>query len=123
VGAAAFTVPAALTPSTTLAVIYISGAMFFINLASGGAWSLISIAAPRQAVASLGGIQNFGGFLAGSAAPIVTGIVVDRTHSFVASLIVSAVIALLSAVAYLLLVHRPVAVSEDVGETAVGALS
>ncbi|MDR5760880.1 MFS transporter [Caballeronia sp. LZ035] len=123
IGAAAFTVPAALTPSTTLAVIYISGAMFFINLASGGAWSLISIAAPRQAVASLGGIQNFGGFLAGSAAPIVTGIVVDRTHSFVASLIVSAVIALLSAVAYLLLVHRPVAVSEDVEESAIGALS
>lgn len=113
VGAAVFTVPAALTPSAWLAIVYISLAMFFINLASGGAWSLVSIAAPRHVVASLGGIQNFGGFLAGSAAPVITGVVVDRTHSFVNALIVSAVVALFSAFAYLLMVRRPIVVEES----------
>ncbi|MDR3095702.1 MAG: MFS transporter [Paraburkholderia sp.] len=113
VGAAAFTVPAALTASATLAIVYISVAMLFINMASGGAWSLVSVAAPRQAVASLGGIQNFGGFLAGSAAPIVTGLVVDRTHSFVNALIVSAAVAVLSAIAYMLMVRRPVTVEQQ----------
>ncbi|RAR53553.1 sugar phosphate permease [Paraburkholderia unamae] len=112
VGAAAATVPAALTPSAWMAIVYISIAMFFLNMASGGAWSLVSVAAPRQAVASLGGIQNFGGFLAGSAAPIVTGLVVDRTHSFVNALIVSAAVAVLSAVAYIILVRRPVSVAQ-----------
>lgn len=113
VGAAVFTVPAALTPSAWMAIVYISFAMLFINMASGGAWSLVSVAAPRQAVASLGGIQNFGGFLAGSAAPIVTGLVVDRTHSFVNALIVSAAVALLSAIAYVALVRRPVTVAQQ----------
>jgi sugar phosphate permease len=61
---ALFTVPAAYTPSTTLAVVYISLAMFFVNLSSGGAWALVSVAAPRRLVASLGGLQNFGGYLA-----------------------------------------------------------
>jgi cyanate permease len=70
-------------------------------------------------VASLGGIQNFGGFLAGSAAPIVTGLVVDRTHSFVNALIVSAAVALLSAVAYMVMVRRPVSVTQEHEEGAV----
>jgi sugar phosphate permease len=119
VGAAAATVPAALTPSASMAIVYISVAMFFLNMASGGAWSLVSVAAPRHAVASLGGIQNFGGFLAGSAAPIVTGRVVDRTHSFVNALIVSAAVALLSAVAYMVMVRRPVSVTQEHEEGAV----
>jgi MFS family permease len=123
VGAALFTVPAALTPSAWLAIVYISLAMFFINLASGGAWSLVSIAAPRHVVASLGGIQNFGGFLAGSAAPVITGVVVDRTHSFVNALIVSAVVALLSALAYLIMVRRPIVVLEPAPESAATSLS
>jgi MFS family permease len=113
IGAALFTVPAALTGSTVMAVVYISLAMLFINLASGGAWSLVSVAAPRHVVASLGSIQNFGGFLAGSAAPLITGIVVDRTHSFVNALIVSAAVACVSAMSYLFIVKSPIAASDD----------
>jgi sugar phosphate permease len=113
IGAALFTVPAALTGSTVMAVVYISLAMLFINLASGGAWSLVSVAAPRHVVASLGSIQNFGGFLAGSAAPLITGIVVDRTHSFVNALIVSAAVACVSTMSYLFIVKSPIAASDD----------
>jgi sugar phosphate permease len=107
-GAAAFTVPAAYTPSTAWAVTYISAAMFFVNLASGGAWALASVAAPRRLVGSLGSMQNFGGYFGGSFAPLVTGIVVDRTHSFVNALLISAVVAVIAAFFYMLVVREPI---------------
>jgi sugar phosphate permease len=106
--AAAFTVPAAYTPSVTMAIVYISLAMFFINLASGASWAMVSVAAPRHLVASLGSLQNFGGYLGGSFAPVVTGIVVDTTHSFVNALLISAAVAITGAAAHFLLVRRPI---------------
>ncbi|SAL53426.1 major facilitator transporter [Caballeronia sordidicola] len=106
VGAAAFTVPAAYTPSTTLAIVYISLAMFFVNMSSGTAWALVSVAAPRHLVASLGSMQNFGGYLGGSFAPIITGIVVDQTHSFVNALLISAGVAFAAALVYLFVVKE-----------------
>ena len=106
VGAAAFTVPAAFTPSTAMAIAYISLAMFFVNLASGSAWALVSVAAPRHLVASLGSMQNFGGYLGGSFAPVITGMVVDRTHSFVNALLISAAIAFAAALVYLFVVRE-----------------
>jgi cyanate permease len=105
---ALFTVPAAFTPSTTLAVAFISAAMFFVNMSSGVAWALVSVAAPRRLVASLGSLQNFGGYLAGSAAPIITGLVVDRTGSFVNALLISAAISFGGALAYLFIVKDPI---------------
>ncbi|XUW93604.1 MFS transporter (plasmid) [Burkholderia sp. M6-3] len=106
IGAAAFTVPAAYTPSTTLAIVYVSLAMLFVNLASGSAWALVSVAAPRHLVASLGSLQNFGGYLGGSFAPVITGIVVDQTHSFVNALLISAGVAFAAAFVYLFVVKE-----------------
>lgn len=106
--AALFTIPAAYTPSLTLAIACISGAMYFINLASGSSWALVSVAAPRRLVASLGSLQNFGGYLGGSLAPIITGVIVDRTGSFVYALVIAAVVALAGAVSYVLLVRDPI---------------
>ncbi len=106
--AAAFTIPAAYTPSLFLAMTYISTAMFFINLASGGSWALVSVAAPRRLVASLGSLQNFGGYLGGSVAPILTGVIVDRTGSFVNALLVAAAVAVAGALFYLFVVKDPI---------------
>ena len=106
--AAAFTVPAAYTPNLTMAVIYISGAMFFVNLASGGSWAMVSVAAPRRLVASLGGLKNFGGYLGGSAAPVITGMVVDATGSFVNALLISAAVSVTGALFYLFVVKNPI---------------
>jgi cyanate permease len=47
--------------------------------------------------ASLGSIQNFGGYLGGALAPTVTGFIVQATGTFVPALLVGAVIALASA--------------------------
>ena len=107
-GAAAFTIPAAYTPNLVLAMTYISAAMFFLNLASGGSWALVSVAAPRRLVASLGSLQNFGGYLGGSVAPVLTGVIVDRTGSFVNALLVAAAVAVVGALFYLFVVKDPI---------------
>jgi len=74
---------------------------------------LVSVAAPRRLVASLGSIVNFGGYLAGAAAPLITGMVVDQTGSFVNALLISACVALGGALAYLLIVKDPIADPAD----------
>jgi MFS transporter, ACS family, L-galactonate transporter len=107
-GMAAFTVPAALTASTTVAVLCIASAVFCGNVATANAWALATTAAPPDYVASLGSIQNFGGYFGGSFAPIVTGQIVQRTGSFAPALIAGAVVAAGSAIVYLVLVRSPI---------------
>jgi sugar phosphate permease len=116
--AAVFTVPAAYTPNTTLAIVYLSLAMYFINMASGGAWTLVSVAAPRHLVASLGSIQNFGGYFGGSFAPFITGVVVDQTHSFVDAFLISAGVSFAAALVYIFVVRAPIAERPDTAAAA-----
>ncbi|WP_277189091.1 MFS transporter [Caballeronia sp. BR00000012568055] len=113
IGGALFTVPAAFTPNLTLAIVYLSAAMFFVNMASGAAWALVSVAAPRHMVASLGSIQNFGGYFGGSFAPFITGLVVDKTHSFVNAFLISAAVAFAAALVYMFVVRSPIQDSEQ----------
>jgi MFS family permease len=67
--------------------------------ASGMSWALASVVAPAHCTASLGSIQNFGGYLGGALTPTVSGFIVQATGTFVPALLVTAVIALASAVA------------------------
>jgi cyanate permease len=76
-------------------------------------WALASVAAPASCTASLGAIQNFGGYLGGALAPTVTGFIVQATGSFVPALLVSAIIGLVSAMAYLLVIRAaPITAAE-----------
>lgn len=112
-GMVVFTVVAAETPSDTLAVAAISGALMFGASASGMSWALASVAAPANCTASLGAIQNFGGYLGGALAPTVTGFIVQATGSFVPALLVSAAIGLISALAYLVVIRaEPITAAE-----------
>jgi hypothetical protein len=52
-------------------------------------------------------MQNFGGFLGGALAPIATGFIAQAT-SFVPALLTAAGIAFVGAMAYLLLVKKPI---------------
>jgi MFS family permease len=97
VAMAVFTFVAAETPNNVVAVMAISAAVFFAGGASGMSWALASVAAPAHCTASLGSIQNFGGYLGGALAPTVTGFIVQATGTFVPALLVGAVIALASA--------------------------
>jgi MFS family permease len=105
----AFTGLAILAPSTTGAIAAISAALFFSNLAGAAIWAMAITAAPPGGVASVGAVQNFGGFLGGALAPIVTGFSVEATHSFAAALATTALAAVGGAVVYLVGVRRPIA--------------
>jgi sugar phosphate permease len=106
-GMAAFTVPAALVEDNTIALACISVVVFLANAASVCSWTLATAAAPANRVASLGSLQNFGGFLGGALAPILTGYIA-QSFSFVPALLTGAGIAFLGALSYLFLVRNPV---------------
>ncbi len=107
-GTALATVGAALVASNVLAVAFISLAIFLVFVTSSACWSMASVAAPSNCTASLGAIQNFGGYLGGALAPTITGIIVQETGSFVPALLVGAVIGLASAVAYVVIIRAPI---------------
>jgi len=106
-GMVVFTVPAALVDSNLVAVACISIVIFLANASSACAWSLATVAAPPSRVASLGALQNFGGFLGGALAPILTGYIA-QTWSFVPALLAGAGIAFMGAMSYLFLVTKPI---------------
>ncbi|PCE23174.1 MFS transporter [Paraburkholderia acidicola] len=111
--AALLTAPAAFATNLWVAVALISGAVGAINLAGACAWALVNAATPSRLVASLGAIQNCGGFLGGSLAPWVTGWVVNRTGSFFWALLVSSAACVLSALSYACLVRKPIHEHKD----------
>jgi sugar phosphate permease len=106
-GMVAFTIPAALVESNVAAIACISVVIFLANASSACAWSLATVAAPPGSVASLGALQNFGGFLGGALAPVLTGYIA-QTWSFTPALLTGAGIAFLGAMSYLFLVVRPI---------------
>jgi len=120
-GMGVFTFLAAETPSNVAAIGFISGALFCAGGSSGMSWALASVAAPASCTASLGSIQNFGGYLGGAMAPIVTGFIVQETGSFVPALLVAAAIALVAALAYLLVIPNHPIIFDEPGPALSGA--
>ncbi len=107
-GTAACTLAAAYVASNVLAVAFISASLFLLYVTSTCAWALSSVAAPANCTASIGAMQNFGGYLGGALAPTVTGLIVQSTGSFVLALVVGAVIGAASAACYLFVVQDPI---------------
>jgi len=122
VGGAFFTLIVAFTTNVVACVVLLCLTMFFINISSATAWMIVNTIVPSERVASFGSIQNFGGYLAGSIAPILTGFSVQQSGSFSSAFVISAVVAACSAMAYFLLLKEPVVkepvVSGVVGQTA-----
>jgi sugar phosphate permease len=108
IGLSLCTVGTVLAQSNATALTFISVSLFLIYIASSSAWATVPVAAPSQYTASLGSIQNFGGYLGGALAPTVTGFIVQRTGGFSQALLLSAGISMFSAAAYLLLVRKPI---------------
>jgi MFS family permease len=121
IGMAAFTVLAAIADSNVLAIACITVSMFLGNMAGATIWALAVVAAPAKGVGSLGGMQNFGGFLGGALAPMVTGFIVEISHSFVPALILAAAVGIGSALVYWLVVQHPVDLSDPLPTNAVTA--
>jgi ACS family D-galactonate transporter-like MFS transporter len=90
-----------------------AGALVWISISIGGlsaaspvGWSIPSLIAPKESVGTVGGILNFSNQLAAIAAPIVTGYVVQSTHSYSWAFVTATAILLLSIGAYIFLLGR-----------------
>ena len=106
-GGALFTLIVAFTTNVVACVVLLCLTMFFINISSATAWMIVNTIVPSERVASFGSIQNFGGYLAGSIAPILTGFSVQQSGSFSSAFVISAVVAACSAFAYFALLKEP----------------
>jgi sugar phosphate permease len=82
------------------AVACVSIALFFIYFAGNSGWGLAQAMAPAHMVASVSAIQNFGSFVCASLAPIITGWLLDHTHSFNIALMICSLATTLGALSY-----------------------
>jgi MFS family permease len=111
-GTGALTIATAYAGSATAVMTCVSLAYFLSAIASASIWAIVTAAAPPDYVASSGSIQNFGGYLGGTCSPVVTGIIVDVTGSFVLALLIGAAMSILGALVYLLMVTKPISGEE-----------
>jgi MFS transporter, ACS family, D-galactonate transporter len=88
-------------------------ALFWISLALGGlaaaapvAWTIPSLLSPRESVGTLASAVNFCGQIAAISAPIITGYIVDATHSFASAFVIATAILLLGIMGYIFLLGQ-----------------
>jgi sugar phosphate permease len=96
----------------TSAALGIGMALFFIYFAGNSGWGLVQSIAPAGMVASVGTIQNFGSFVFASMAPILTGWLLDRTHSFNLTLTICCMVTIGCALSYVFVVKDPITAGE-----------
>ena len=83
-------------------------ALGLIAAVQAQSWALTSDIVPDTHAAQFGGIMNFGGYFGGALAPVLTGVIVDRTGSYTPSFLLAGGIAILGACFYGFMVRRPV---------------
>ncbi|WP_264478989.1 MFS transporter [Lichenihabitans sp. PAMC28606] len=103
-----FTAIAAVSPSDVVAIGCISASLFLVYLCSSAAWAMASVAAPANCTASIGALQNFGGYIGGALAPTITGFIAQATGRFSPALLTGAVIAVVAAAGYWMLIEGPI---------------
>ncbi|SMG50834.1 MFS transporter [Paraburkholderia susongensis] len=89
--------------SNVVVIAILSVAFFAQGMAALG-WTLVSDIAPEGLLGVTGGIFNFAANLAGIVTPLVVGVIVAATGSFVGALVFIGVIALIGALSYIFVV-------------------
>ena len=74
------------------------------GISASNTWAITQTLAGPQAAGKWTGLQNFLGNLAGWVAPVLTGLVVDKTGQFFWAFIITAVIALLGSLSWIFIV-------------------
>jgi MFS family permease len=114
--AAASVLPVAYVDNTALAVALLSIGYFASQVPIGCLWTLASDIAPSNQVASLGAIQNFGGFMGAAVAPVVTGAILTATDgNYTLVFLIGGVLLLVGALSYGLFVKERPAASAPAG--------
>lgn len=97
------------------ALFWITVSISGLSAASPVGWSIPSLVAPRESVGTLGGILNLCNQLAGIAAPVVTGYVIQITHSFSGAFIAATAFLLVGIAGYIFLLGRIEPIPEPAG--------
>lgn len=98
---------AALVPEAWMALALLAFAYSSLAVAGTGIWSMPADVAPSSRhVGSIGGLQNFASNFAGIFTPILIGILLDETGSFVVPLLIIGAVSLVGAVNYLVVVRK-----------------
>jgi sugar phosphate permease len=90
-------------PYIALAALSLAGAT--LGFSTPSLWVALVEATPKEITGTMGGLQNFGGNLAGIVVAVLTGYILDVTRSFFFALLAGSVAALLGAVAAFLLIR------------------
>ena len=80
------------------------GAASLVGLATGNLYTMTANVAPEGAVGMWLGLLNFAGNISGVIAPIVTGVLIERTGSYFPGFVVAVVVLLLGLPLYLWMV-------------------
>jgi MFS family permease len=102
--AACLSVCALAGPAATLPAM--AGSGLFMGMLIPAIWASAQTQAGPGAAARWMGVQNFFTNLAGISAPVITGMVVDRSGSFSPAFLIAAVVALVGVFAYGVMVRR-----------------
>jgi MFS family permease len=89
-----FTVIGAYTDDTVLAVTFLTLSVVSFSFATAAVNAMPIDVAPPHIVSSLVSLQNFGGNVGGSFAPVVTGLLISENNDFTLPLLVAAGVAL-----------------------------
>ncbi len=92
--------------SAVTALLPISLAIGGLSAASPVLWSMPSLLVPNSSTGKVGGIMNFSNQISAIAAPIITGITVQRTHAYTWAFGIAAAYLAIGILAYLLLLGR-----------------
>lgn len=91
-----------------ICILLLSIGYFASSIPTGVIWTLATDVAPKYMVASLGSIQNFGGFIGAALAPIVTGFIIEITNDFSYVFLIGAVLLIISAISYGFFLKHPI---------------
>jgi MFS family permease len=94
--------------SLSMAVAAISMAVLFIHFAGTAAWNLIHVSTAARLSAQVGALQSMGSYAIASAGPVITGWLLDRTHSFHIALLICSGVTTAGALAYLTMTLKPI---------------
>src|SRR6267378_3649277 len=101
---AGISLAACVVSGPVLSVVCLLLAAAFWGISASNTWAITQTLAGPQAAGKWTGLQNFLGNLAGWIAPVMTGLVVDKTGRFFWAFIITAVIALLGSLSWIFIV-------------------
>jgi MFS family permease len=88
------------------ALLWLSVSLGGLAAAAPVGWSLPSLIAPKGGVGAVSGLMNFAVNLMGIAAPIITGVIIQRTASFDLAFIAAAAVLVVGILAFVFLLGR-----------------